>query len=129
MQQAQHALTSAGSLAVHTQPRHVNVQGGAFPCCSPVRAVPVDDKPPALLPPWGLMQGLFRQGALLAERDFGVLLAVVTLLLGVVARSYEGYEGLVPKLVKLLERLRNKDVTPDYAYYGIPSPWLQARLL
>ena len=67
------------------------------------------------------------QGALLAERDFGVLLAVVTLLLGVVARNYEGYEGLVPKLVRLLERLRNKDVTPDYAYYGIPSPWLQVR--
>ena len=65
------------------------------------------------------------QGALLGERDFGVLLSVVTLLLGVVARNYEGYEGLVPKLVRLLERLRNKDVTPDYAYYGIPSPWLQ----
>ena len=78
-------------------------------------------------PPMGLTQGLPGQGALLAERDFGVLLAVVTLLLGVVARSYEGYEGLVPKLVKLLERLRNKDVTPDYAYYGIPSPWLQVR--
>ena len=54
-----------------------------------------------------------------------MLLSVVTLLLGVVARNYEGYEGLVPKLVRLLERLRNKDVTPDYAYYGIPSPWLQ----
>ena len=67
------------------------------------------------------------QGALLGERDFGVLLSVVTLLLGVVARNYEGYEGLVPKLVRLLERLRNKDVTPDYAYYGIPSPWLQVR--
>ena len=68
------------------------------------------------------------QGALLGEHDFGVLLSVVTLLLGVVARNYEGYEGLVPKLVRLLERLRShKDVTPDYAYYGIPSPWLQVQ--
>ena len=65
------------------------------------------------------------QGQLLEERDLGVLLGVVTLLLGVVSRNYEGYEGLVPRLVKLLEKLRNKDVTPDYAYYGIPSPWLQ----
>ncbi|KAK9803215.1 hypothetical protein WJX73_004463 [Symbiochloris irregularis] len=68
-------------------------------------------------------------GQLLEERDNGVLLGVVTLLLGVVARNYEGYEGLVPRLVKLLEKLRNKDVTPDYAYYGIPSPWLQAKTL
>lgn len=54
-----------------------------------------------------------------------MLLGVVTLLLGVVSRNYEGYEGLVPRLVRVLEKLRNKDVTPDYAYYGIPSPWLQ----
>lgn len=69
------------------------------------------------------------QGQLLDEKDYGVLLGVVTLLLGVVSRNYEGYEGLVPRLVKLLEKLRNKDVTPDYAYYGIPSPWLQVRAL
>ena len=69
--------------------------------------------------------GLRTQGQLLEERDLGVLLGVVTLLLGVVSRNYDGYEGLVPRLVKLLEKLRNKDVTPDYAYYGIPSPWLQ----
>jgi AP-2 complex subunit alpha len=69
-----------------------------------------------------------------------VLLALVTLLLGIVSRSYEGYEALVPRIVRLLVRLnpeRQRDsagktvppdrtsVPPEYAYYGIPSPWLQ----
>lgn len=55
----------------------------------------------------------------------GVLLSLVTLLLGIVARNYEGFESLVPRVVNLLGRLMKKDVTPDYHYYGIPSPWLQ----
>jgi len=80
------------------------------------------------------------QGALLDERDTqpGVLLALVTLLLGIVSRSYEGYEGLAPRVVRLLERLvpdrregggaeGGAAVGADYHYYGIPSPWLQAR--
>lgn len=54
-------------------------------------------------------------------------MALVTLLLGIVSRNYEGYESLVPKLVRLLLRLSKKDVTPDYTYYGIASPWLQVR--
>ena len=36
-----------------------------------------------------------------------------------------GYESLTGKLVKLLERLKNREVSPDYTYYGIASPWLQ----
>lgn len=36
-----------------------------------------------------------------------------------------GYESLTSKLVKLLERLKNREVSPDYTYYGIASPWLQ----
>jgi AP-2 complex subunit alpha len=40
-----------------------------------------------------------------------------------------GYEALQPKLMKILERLVFvKDVTPDYTYYGIPSPWLQGKV-
>ena len=79
------------------------------------------------------------QAALLEERDLGVLLSLVTLLLGVVSRSYEGFESLVPRVVKILHRLnpeRERDaaghtvvdrvsVPPEYQYYGIPSPWLQ----
>ena len=38
-----------------------------------------------------------------------------------------GYEGLTGKLVKLLERLKNREVSPDYTYYGIASPWLQVQ--
>ena len=69
-----------------------------------------------------------------------MLLSLVTLLLGIVSRSYEGYEALLPRVVKLLHRLnpeKERDaqgrsvvldrasVPPEYAYYGIPSPWLQ----
>ena len=68
-----------------------------------------------------------------------MLLSLVTLLLGVVSRSYEGFESLVPRVVKILARLnpeRERDaaghtvvdrvaVPPEYQYYGIPSPWLQ----
>lgn len=39
--------------------------------------------------------------------------------------SSAGYESLTGKLVKLLERLKNREVSPDYTYYGIASPWLQ----
>lgn len=71
-----------------------------------------------------------------------MLLSLVTLLLGIVSRSYEGYEALAPRIVRLLHRLnpeKERDsagrsvvlerasVPPEYAYYGIPSPWLQAR--
>ena len=33
------------------------------------------------------------------------------------------------QVVKILEKLRARDVGPDYAYYGIASPWLQVKCL
>ena len=39
------------------------------------------------------------------------------------------YESLVKPVVMLLARLIKKDVPADYHYYGIPSPWLQARFI
>jgi len=40
-----------------------------------------------------------------------------------------GYEQCHAKLLRLLERLVYlKDITPDYTYYGIASPWLQVML-
>ena len=39
-----------------------------------------------------------------------------------------GYESLTGKLVKLLARLKSRDVSPDYTYYGIASPWLQVSI-
>ena len=70
-----------------------------------------------------------RMATLLEERDLGVLLGLTTLLLGIVSRSYEGYESCVPRLVALLERLKSRDISQDYTYYGLPSPWLQVRIL
>lgn len=45
---------------------------------------------------------------------------------GVALCAAAGYELCRGKLVALLERLVYlRDVTPDYTYYGIASPWLQ----
>eukprot|EP00775_Hariotina_reticulata_P003331 gene3331-3608_t len=71
-------------------------------------------------------------GRLLEEHDLGLLLSSVTLLLGLCSRagSGAGYEQCHAKLLRLLERLVYlKDVTPDYTYYGIASPWLQTKVL
>lgn len=63
---------------------------------------------------------------LLDERDLGVLTAVMSLLVSLVATAPESYENCVPKCVKILERLtRSQDIPQEYTYYGIPSPWLQ----
>jgi len=71
--------------------------------------------------------------ALLDERDLGLLLSATTLLQGVCARNgAAGYEGAVPRLVRILERLtthREREVPAEYLYYGIPSPWLQCKCL
>lgn len=73
---------------------------------------------------WGV-----KMATLLEENDIGVLLGLTSLLLGIVSRNYEGYEPCVPKLVEILERLRDRDVPQDYTYYGIPTPWLQVKIL
>jgi AP-2 complex subunit alpha len=70
-----------------------------------------------------------RLAAMLEERDPGLLLGLTTLLLGVVSRNYEGYEVCVPRMVHILERLKARDVSQDYTYYGLASPWLQVRTL
>lgn len=63
------------------------------------------------------------------ERDVGLLLCVAALVVGVVARSYAGFECLAPRLVALLARLRARDVPPDCTYYGIACPWTQVKVL
>ena len=63
---------------------------------------------------------------LLDERDLGILNGVISLLTGIVAHDYRGYEACIPKVCALMQRLaRNKDIPQDYLYYGLPSPWLQ----
>ena len=65
-----------------------------------------------------------------SERDLGVLLGVLGLLLGVVQHDYRGYEACVPQVIAVMERLtRNTDIPPEYLYYGIPSPWLQVKCM
>jgi AP-2 complex subunit alpha len=63
---------------------------------------------------------------LLDEKDIGVLTAVMSLLVSLVANTPEAYWNCVPKCVRILERLaRGQDIPQEYTYYGIPSPWLQ----
>lgn len=67
---------------------------------------------------------------LLDEADFGVLTAVVSLLLGLVADNSDGWEVAIPKVVSLLAKiLITREYTKDYVYYSIPNPWLQTKLL
>ena len=73
---------------------------------------------------WGV-----RMASLLEDDDLGVLLGLTSLLIGIVSKDYRGYEACVPRLVVILERLRERDVPQHYTYYGIPTPWLQVKIL
>ncbi|CAI7821232.1 unnamed protein product [Closterium sp. NIES-54] len=67
-----------------------------------------------------------RMASLLEERSLSVLLAAMSLLVALVAANPEAYLCCVPKCVKVLERLAKcVDISQDYTYYAIPSPWLQ----
>lgn len=70
-----------------------------------------------------------RLAAMLEEQDPGFLLGLTTLLLGLVSRNYEGFDPCVPRLIRILERLKARDVPQDYTYFGLSSPWLQVRIL
>lgn len=88
-----------------------------------IRKVPLDSE---IMSPseWGS-----KIAGILEERDPGLLLGVTTLLFGIVSRNYEGYEMCVPHLVKILDRLKARDVPHDYTYFGLAAPWLQVRTL
>ncbi|KAG1677810.1 hypothetical protein FOA52_008574 [Chlamydomonas sp. UWO 241] len=73
---------------------------------------------------------------LLEERDLGLLLSTVTLLLGILARNGPaGYEPTQARLLRILERMilveesAGRDVPPEYLFYGVPCPWLQSKTL
>lgn len=71
-----------------------------------------------------------RMAQLLEEREIGVLTAVTSLLVALVANNPDGYWNCVPKCVKILERLtKGQDIPQEYTYYGIPSPWLQVKTM
>jgi AP-2 complex subunit alpha len=67
---------------------------------------------------------------LLDEKNIGVLTSVTSLVLGILAVDPTGWEGASHKAARTLTRLvLNKDYSNDYLYYGIPTPWLQIKLL
>ncbi|XP_055836296.1 AP-2 complex subunit alpha-1-like isoform X2 [Solanum dulcamara] len=71
-----------------------------------------------------------RMAQLLDERDLGVVTSSMSLLVALVSNNHEEYWSCLPKCVKVLERLaRNQDVPQEYAYHGIPSPWLQVKTM
>lgn len=48
----------------------------------------------------------------------------------ILAAGPEGWEGAAARAARTLTRLvLNKDYSNDYLYYGIPTPWLQIKLL
>ncbi len=71
-----------------------------------------------------------KMAGVLEDHDISVVGACATLLMVIAARNTEGFESCFPKLVAALERLgRARSISQDHTYYGIPSPWLQIRLM
>lgn len=67
---------------------------------------------------------------MLAERELGVVMSCMSLLLGFTAVHPEVFECVIPNVVSVLNRLViNRTCTNDYLYYRIPSPWLQIKCL
>lgn len=63
---------------------------------------------------------------LLDDKHLGVVLSVVTLILGLAEKDPAAYEGATGPLLVWLTRLAvNRHVTDDYIYHGTPCPWLQ----
>lgn len=65
-----------------------------------------------------------------ADNDLGVLTAVTSLLLGLVAENSEGWDVAIPKVVGILGKVViTREYTKEYVYYSVPNPWLQTKLL
>ena len=68
--------------------------------------------------------------SLLDEKNIGVLTSVSSLVLGILQIETAGWEAVSAKAARTLTRIvLNKDYSNDYLYYGIPTPWLQIKLL
>lgn len=67
---------------------------------------------------------------LLDEKHYGVVTAVLSLLLGLVSQDPNGYEEAVPKSIRLLTKICiAKECDKEYTYYKTPSPWIHVKLL
>ncbi|KAK7194454.1 alpha-adaptin-like protein [Novymonas esmeraldas] len=67
---------------------------------------------------------------LLSTQD-GVCMCAVTFLNGCISKETEHlFRGVPEKLIQVLARIiLEKRTEPGYVYYGVPAPWLQAKLL
>lgn len=67
---------------------------------------------------------------LLSTQD-GVSMCAVTFLNGCISKETESlYTAIPAKLIQVLARIiLEKQTEPGYVYYGVPAPWLQAKLL
>jgi AP-2 complex subunit alpha len=84
-------------------------------------------KYPELLPPDAWASRVIN---LLGARDLGVILSVMSLLLGFIAADPASFTEAVPRVVKLLTKLViQREYSSNYLYYGIAAPWLQVKLL
>lgn len=71
-----------------------------------------------------------RMARLLEDRDLGVVISLMSLLLGFAANTPSMFEPLVPYVISILTRLvTNRTCPPDYLYYKTPCPWLQVKCL
>jgi len=60
----------------------------------------------------------------------GLKLSVMGLVAGVLERGAAGYETLQPRIAAILTAVTQPGSVPrDYAYYGLPHPWLQIKCL
>ena len=67
---------------------------------------------------------------LLEDKNTGVVLAVVTLILGLAERDPSAYENCIGHLLVIMTRLAiQKQVGEDYMYHTVACPWLQVRIL
>jgi AP-2 complex subunit alpha len=71
-----------------------------------------------------------QMAVLLNDRDIGVLISLMSLLLGFCATSASEFEGLIQYVIDIFVRVVNRrDITPDYLYYQTASPWLHVKCL
>lgn len=67
---------------------------------------------------------------LLEDKDIGCVNSAMSLLLGFAAVDQTVFEGCVPYVINILNRLvTNRQYTADYSYYQIPSPWLLVKCM
>ncbi|KPA73232.1 alpha-adaptin-like protein [Leptomonas pyrrhocoris] len=78
-----------------------------------------------------LQSAVPKAAELLLSAQDGVSMCAVTFLNGCISKETESmYIGILSKLIQVLARIiLEKQTEPGYVYYGVPAPWLQAKLL